>query len=56
MLAKQARIGYDGDNKIDLDLDDLKRTLNMDQEEYDLLTAFSVQIMQNEIRDFFKLR
>jgi len=56
MLAKQAGIGYDGDNKIDLDLDALRERLNMDQEEYDLLTIFSFEIMQNEIQDFFKAR
>lgn len=56
MLAKQARIGYDGDNKIDLDLDALRNVLNMDQEEYDLLTIFSFETMQNEIQDFFSMR
>jgi HD-like signal output (HDOD) protein len=51
-LAKQAGIGYDGDEKISLELEELRNLLNMNPDEYETLTL-SAQARIDEAKEFF---
>jgi len=52
ILAKQAGIGFDGDQKIGIKVEELMNLLNMAPEEYEMLTV-SAQSRIDEAKDFF---
>lgn len=54
MVAKQAGIGYDGDNKITTDVEALQTHLNMSPTEYESLAA-SAGTKRKEVEAFFLL-
>jgi HD-like signal output (HDOD) protein len=52
ILAKQAGIGFDGDQKIGVKIEDLMHLLDMAPEEYEMLTV-SAQSRIDEAKEFF---
>jgi putative nucleotidyltransferase with HDIG domain len=54
MLVKQAGIGYDGDHKITADRASLQHLLQMDDDEFDALSALAVE-KRADVEEFFQL-
>jgi HD-like signal output (HDOD) protein len=54
MLAKQAQIGHDGDNKITADVPHLQLLLKMGPEEFEELTVLA-KAKRSDVEEFFNL-